>query len=64
MLDRDLAGDVGAAEGFVWGKPGSGVRVGFLLVGETINGEKIHWVISDFFSDGFVEILSAGLPGI
>lgn len=41
IFDRDLAGDVLAAEGFVGGEPGGGVAIGFLLVGGGVHGDEV-----------------------
>lgn len=42
IFDRDLAGDVLAAEGFVGGEPGGGVAIGFLLVGGGVHGDEVQ----------------------
>lgn len=64
VFDRDLAGDVLAAEGFVRGEPGGGVAVGFLLVGGAVGGEEVKRVGGELVALVFGELLGALLPGI
>ena len=64
IFDRDLAGDVLAAEGFVRGEPGGGVAVGFLLVGGAVDGEEVERVGSELVALVFGQVLGALLPGV
>lgn len=64
IFDRDLAGDVLAAEGFVGREPGGGVAVGLLLVGAAVYGDEVQGVGGKVVAFVFWEGLSAFLPGV
>lgn len=64
VFHGDLAGDVLAAEGFVFRKPGGSVAVGLLLIGTRVDGEEIERVSGEGVAFFAGELLSAFLPGI